>query len=333
MRKRILAALLVTTLCFAGCQSSTQTDAPATTPTITEAPESTDATTPTETACPTEAVMPTEAPSSEERGDGPIKPEITEAPEVTEAPVITEEPEITEEPVVEPTEEPVEPTPEPTATLAPTSTPVPTATPKPTATPIPTKAPSIGSDSGSTIELPSLGISIPKRESFNNEGLVDSKDSTWLGREDKSVQELGDTLDKVTNALLEKSGLSTADQSFLLQDNVITFDWYQYSGSGDFMLFRNTSEGYYELSINVPLDYYKNYLGWDVTQANHEVLKTLCSIFSSRPNEIFESIYNTIYIDYEIPKNAWGKVGDCMGYADLNASYGNHLVFRFKPID
>lgn len=248
-------------------------------------------------------------------------PSISETPtpivEVTKVPT----PKVEVTPTLVPTKKPTS-----TPTLAPTSTPTPT--PKPIITP------NVGDDKGETIKLESLGISIPKRDEFNSEGLVDSKDSTWYGDVNSTQKgnELLDTLMDVQVALRENEKMSNASQGFLFQDNVITFDWYQYNGNGDFSLVRKPSEGYYELSINVPLDYYKSYLGIDVTQANHEVLKTMLSVVLDGDDiqKTFEMLYEDIHGEVCISESSWTTIGNCKVQYDKESSARQHYVYRIK---
>lgn len=249
---------------------------------------------------------------------------------VTPTPIVSEAPSPT--PIVEVTKAPTStPKVEVTPTLVPTLTPTLAPTSTPTPTPKPIITPNVGDDSGETIKLESLGISIPKRDEFNEDGL--NKDKAWYGDVDdtQSGNELLDTLDSVTDALIENKKMSKGSQSFLFQDNTITFDWYQYNGNGDFKLVRNFNKGYYELSINVPLDYYKNYLGADVTQANHEVLKTMLSVITSDVNLVFSTLYQDIHLDECISMDTYTPVGECLIKYDNTQSCKNHYVYLIKP--
>ena len=328
MRKKLLATLMIATLCLAGCQSSTQADTPVETPTattaLTEAPKSTDETTPTETICPTEA------PSSEERGDGPTLPEITEAP------VISEEPVPTEVPVIEPTEEPIstevlaEPTLVPTATVAPTATLVPTSTPVPTATPKPTKAPDLnieisndilweGKDypetdvnygpQNGTITLNNIGTKIPLLSSFN-EFALDKDSEGWLGNTRDQNAIIQDVLSDISKKMRQSGILSNpVAMLFSYTDDTIHWSWGPNAGKG-FALCRNMEKDSYTLIFNRSLKKDEIY-GVDCTAYNRDVVMTLCSIISAQPEVLFDALLKDQTGDVSISRTSYTTIGDC----------------------
>lgn len=277
---------------------------------------------------PNDDVEPTKAPSL-------VTPRPNVTLEPTKAPQISEAPKASPTPIVEATK-----TPTPSVTPTPTSTPIPTqkveitptvaptSTPKPTSTPTPTKAPS----ANGKVELESIGISVPKRDEFNEVAL--KKDKAWWGDVDdtKSGQALGDTLDSIFYALEAKGVAYSGTQAFLLQDNIISWDWASYSGSHDFSLVRDTTNGEYVLEINCPLDK-DEFFGRDLAPYNKDIVKVLVSCFSSEVEDVYFEVFDSIYGDNDISipmYPSWATIGDCQASFDYEASYNNHFVFKFK---
>ena len=274
---------------------------------------------------------PTSFPSDDNNEDKPNKDDAIDFPnddvEPTKAPsLVTPRPNVTLKPTKAPQ---ISEAPKATSTPIPTQKVevTPTSTPKATNTPIPTQAPS----ANGKVELESIGISIPKRDDFNEDGL--NKDKAWWGDVDdtKSGQKLMDTLDSIYYTMVDKNIISKGTQAFLLQDNQISWDWISFSGTHDFSLVRDTTNGEYVLEINLPLDEFELY-SEDHAPYNRDIVLTMVSCISSTPSELVNYIMIGLYEDASILNDMVPqKVGDCQVLIDTNSSYKGHYVFKFKP--
>ena len=284
--------------------------------------------------------VPTEAPV-----EPTVAPTPTEKPEVT----VTPTPGVTEAPV-EPTKAPTEaPTATPTPGVTVTPTPTPTEKPaEPTATPTPTTKPDssikviwqgkdypeneAGYGEGKDITLDTIGITIPSVDEFNDFG-VGENGTGWVGDKTAEEQFLVDVLDDVAWALIDKEVISNHNQAFLYTNYNIGFSYT--SGSSDFYLERDPATDTYTLTINRDLKSdYLSLMQADYAAYNRDIVKVLCSIFSSTPNELYDAIYDTIHGDNDMPisLNTWGSIDgvDCLGRINYDACQKGHYVFEFK---
>ena len=285
--------------------------------------------------------VPTEAPV-----EPTVAPTPTEKPEVT----VTPTPGVTEAPV-EPTKAPTEaPTATPTPGVTVTPTPTPTEKPaEPTATPTPTTKPEMsnkilwdgkeyvenqagyGPENG-TITLESIGTKVPTLPSYNDWGTGDHGKG-WIGETADEEGILHDVLEDVALTLIRNGVSGLHSQLFAYTNYNIGFSYT--SGSSDFYLERDPATDTYTLTINRDLKSdYLSLMQADYAAYNRDIVKVLCSIFSSTPNELYDAIYDTIHGDNDMPisLNTWGSIDgvDCLGRINYDACQKGHYVFEFK---
>lgn len=203
---------------------------------------------------------------------------------------------------------------------------------EPTPPPVAATVPSVHWDGGG-VTLPTLGITIPTLRDFNDEALTDNTNNTgWAGASSTDAEQtLANTLTSVVNAVINAGVMNAkTGQGFAVQQYVISWDWASFSANHDLELYRNPLDGTYTLTINLPLDSYVSSLGIDVTGYNNDVLVTLCSIFSSQPQTVYNQLYEDIYGEICISDTGWTTVGDCKMHFDYDSSYADHFVYKIK---
>lgn len=193
--------------------------------------------------------------------------------------------------------------------------------------------PSVSWDGGG-VTLGTLGITIPTLRDFNDEALTDNTNNTfWTGdsSDTPTVQTMYDTLNGVRNAVINAGVIGENAQTFAVEQYKISFSYGSYSSTMGLELYRNPLDGTYTLNINYPLDTFVVGVH-ELAPYNRDVLLTMCSIFSSQPQTVYEAVYDSIHGDdnLPIPLNSWGTVGDCKGYIDYESCYSGHFVFKFK---
>lgn len=194
---------------------------------------------------------------------------------------------------------------------------------------------------GGDITLENVGIKIPTLTEFNKTGLESSdKDWWWTGHEDdktalSAMNRIYLTCDNFADALVSQGWGANGMNAFSVSQNRIWFSWDDGSYE-DFSLARHggADGGYYELTINMDLRS-EDYFGIDVAPWNRDVVKTLCSFVSSKPNELFEYLYSGMYEDGSLLNTSIYKpVGDCQVKLDKYFVFEEnqtHIKFYIKP--
>ena len=198
--------------------------------------------------------------------------------------------------------------------------------------PVATTVPSVHWDGGG-VTLPTLGITIPTLRDFNDEALTDNTNNTfWTGdnSDTPTIQTMYDTLTSVRQAVVDAGALSAkTGQGFAVQQYAISWDWASFSANHDLELYRNPLDGTYTLTIKTPLD--TDVFGiHDVAPYSRDVLLTICSIFSSQPQTVYNQLYEDIYGEICISDTGWTTVGDCKMHFDYDSSYEGHFVYKIK---
>ena len=142
-----------------------------------------------------------------------------------------------------------------------------------------------------------------------------------------------DTLNGVRDAVISTGVIGENAQTFAVEQYRISWSYTSYSSSNDIMLDRNPLDGTYTLTINTPLD--SDIFGvHDVAPYSRDVLLTMCSIFSSQPQTIYDYIYNGLYIDAStLNTSKYKTVGDCKVKLDENFYFtdtATHVTFYIK---
>lgn len=206
--------------------------------------------------------------------------------------------------------------------------------------PVENTTPSANVDwNGGNIYLESINISIPTMVSFNKKGLESTgSDWWWTGSENdktalSAMNRIYLTCEDFGEGLVAIGHDGQSINGFTVSRNRIWFSW----KGGDmehFSLQRDPQNGYYVLTINQSLKS-QDYFGIDTAVWNRDIVKTLCSFVSSKPNELFNYIYKGLYEDASILNTSvYKSVGDCQVKFDsyfYENENGTHCKFYIKP--
>ena len=203
---------------------------------------------------------------------------------------------------------------------------------EPTPPPVAATVPSVHWDGGG-VTLPTLGITIPTLRDFNDEALTDNTNNTfWTGDNNDvaTAQTLANSLESVRNAMVNAGGLDAkTGQGFAVEQYKISFGYGSYSATMGLELYRNPLDATYTLNINYPLDTFVVGIH-EVAPYTRDALLTMCSIFSSQPQTVYNQLYEDIYGEICISDTGWTTVGDCKMHFDYDSSYADHFVYKIK---
>lgn len=187
---------------------------------------------------------------------------------------------------------------------------------------------------GGDITLGNVGISIPTLEEFNSVGLVPGANNWWTGAEGdkKALSDMNViyyTVERFETALANQGVSAESVNGFTVSQGSI---WWSWNGADNhyFELTRDRVNGYYVLSIN---DSLKDapYGNWNHADWNKDIVKVLCSIVSSEPETLFNTIYSWLHGDSAPDTSVYHTVGDCQLKIDWSQTSKGHFVFIIKP--
>ena len=165
------------------------------------------------------------------------------------------------------------------------------------------------------IYLENIGISIPLLDRYNDEWIKCHDNGNWFGESNTiTMQELFDSLNRIMHATgygVEGSGAN----GFSAWDFKTEWNYTGYNYIiNTFCLERWQQENYYTLDINTHLDKYESVVSAykDIAPISRDLTLFLISAFSSKPDEVFDYIYDALYygrVTYSYDK--YVKVADC----------------------
>lgn len=72
------------------------------------------------------------------------------------------------------------------------------------------------------------------------------------------------------------------------------------------------------------------WMGRDVSAYNRDIVLTMCTIFSSQPQVVYNTLYEDLYGTECISMTSYTSVGDCKIKYDNSQSYDGHYVYLIK---
>lgn len=194
------------------------------------------------------------------------------------------------------------------------------------------------------VYLEHIGIFIPRLKEFNEAGLI-SNNRSWVGPiEDtknpsktilSNMNQIYYTFDNVAEALVAKGTSPESSNYFTI--NYAGWILYSWAGADNphFQLLQLSNKGCYRLDIGLSLEdapYWK----YNLADWNKDIVKTLLSLISSEPEEVFDAIYECLYEDmYVLSTTEYTKVGDCEIRMDPRYSFRENgyctVSFYIRP--
>lgn len=181
------------------------------------------------------------------------------------------------------------------------------------------------------IYLENIGTTIPILDKFNSEGLKEN--DNWFGGTPvgnlQTIAESAQTIMNITGYGIEGSPAN----GFTISEYYIEWAYADYLTVNDLSLKRDTTNGYYVLEINTPLDV-DIFATKDIAPISRDLVMFICSTISSTPQTLYDYIYKGLYEDASILNTSkYKSVGDCQVKFDKNfwySEYSVHCAFYIK---